>query len=105
MGLYYALLFPFYVIKKLFFSDKNKIISFSLTSVLYTIFYALTTIMINGIFYLPWIRRKNLKDVFNRIFPINRGIFEDKVATFWCMVNIFIKLKNKIQNLKNLYPK
>ena len=102
MGLYYALLFPFYVIKKLFFSDKNKIISFSLTSVLYTIFYALTTIMINGIIYLPWIRRKNLKDVFNRIFPINRGIFEDKVATFWCMVNIFIKLKEKFGN-QNLF--
>ncbi|GAA6026409.1 hypothetical protein JCM8202_005056 [Rhodotorula sphaerocarpa] len=28
-----------------------------------------------------------------RIFPFARGIFEDKVANFWCMLNVVIKLR------------
>ncbi|RNA16519.1 dolichyl pyrophosphate Man9 c2 alpha-1-3-glucosyltransferase, partial [Brachionus plicatilis] len=28
-----------------------------------------------------------------RIFPINRGLFEDKVANFWCSLSPFIKVK------------
>jgi alpha-1,3-glucosyltransferase len=28
-----------------------------------------------------------------RIFPFNRGIFEDKVANFWCASNIVVKWK------------
>jgi len=32
--------------------------------------------------------------VLSRIFPIWRGIFEDKVATFWCTLNIIYKIKN-----------
>jgi alpha-1,3-glucosyltransferase len=30
-----------------------------------------------------------------RIFPFARGIFEDKVANFWCALNIIVKLKNQ----------
>jgi alpha-1,3-glucosyltransferase len=29
-----------------------------------------------------------------RIFPFARGLFEDKVANFWCAANVFVKLKN-----------
>jgi len=28
-----------------------------------------------------------------RIFPFSRGLFEDKVANFWCTLNIVVKLK------------
>ena len=28
-----------------------------------------------------------------RVFPFSRGLFEDKVANFWCSLNVFIKLK------------
>ena len=92
MGLYYALLFPFYVLKKLFFSETKKNY---LISILYIILYGIITVLINGMIYYPWIKSSKLKDVFNRIFPVKRGIFEDKVATFWCVLNVFIKL-NKI---------
>ena len=95
MGLYYALVFPFYVIKKLFFSEDKKNIFISL---LLIIIYGIATVFINGIIYWPWIKNDKLKDVFNRIFPVKRGIFEDKVATFWCILNIFIKLNKKFKN-------
>lgn len=29
----------------------------------------------------------------HRVFPFARGIFEDKVANFWCTVNVVIKLR------------
>ena len=34
-----------------------------------------------------------LKQVLVRIFPLNRGLFEDKVSNVWCTVNVFYKLK------------
>jgi alpha-1,3-glucosyltransferase len=30
----------------------------------------------------------------HRIFPFARGLFEDKVANFWCALNVVIKLRN-----------
>ncbi|GMM38424.1 dolichyl-P-Glc:Man(9)GlcNAc(2)-PP-dolichol alpha-1,3-glucosyltransferase [Saccharomycopsis crataegensis] len=36
----------------------------------------------------------NLKQSILRIFPFNRGIFEDKVANFWCTTNTLVKYKN-----------
>ncbi|XP_040582573.1 probable dolichyl pyrophosphate Man9GlcNAc2 alpha-1,3-glucosyltransferase [Lepeophtheirus salmonis] len=36
---------------------------------------------------------KSLKQVIFRIFPLARGVFEDKVANFWCSLNLFIKVK------------
>ncbi len=32
-------------------------------------------------------------DPITRIFPFNRGIFEDKVANFWCATNVVVKWK------------
>ncbi|KXI40195.1 UNVERIFIED_CONTAM: hypothetical protein ACS92_03750 [Bacillus cereus] len=28
-----------------------------------------------------------------RVFPFDRGIFEDKVANFWCATNVIIKYR------------
>lgn len=30
----------------------------------------------------------------HRIFPLARGLFEDKVANFWCAANVLIKFRN-----------
>jgi len=32
-------------------------------------------------------------DVGKRVFPVARGLFEDKVANFWCATNVIIKWK------------
>ena len=98
MGLYYTIVFPLYVLKKLFFSGEKNFKKYFI-SFLYIIFYGITAILINGIIYWPWVGNNKLKDVFNRIFPVKRGIFEDKVATFWCVLNIFIKLKKFENNI------
>ncbi|KAI3380677.1 hypothetical protein SNEBB_004450 [Seison nebaliae] len=34
-----------------------------------------------------------LKIIINRIFPIQRSLFEDKVSNFWFLISIFVKLK------------
>lgn len=41
--------------------------------------------------YYPIIQQ--LAQVIHRVFPFARGLFEDKVANFWCALNIVVKLK------------
>jgi len=80
MALYYALPFAFYVIGKLFqkttnynFCKRIIVISF------YTLVYGAITILSIFIIWSPWILSHTHDDVLKRIFPIWRGIFEDKV--------------------------
>lgn len=42
--------------------------------------------------YYPLVAQ--LVQVIHRVFPFARGLFEDKVANFWCALNVVIKLKN-----------
>lgn len=42
-------------------------------------------------FYYPVVEQ--LVQMVHRIFPFARGLFEDKVANFWCALNLVIKLK------------
>ncbi len=41
--------------------------------------------------YYPIIQQ--LTQMIHRVFPFARGLFEDKVANFWCALNVIIKLK------------
>ena len=105
MGLYYAIPFPLYVLKKMFFNKaKNNESSNTLLSIICLGLYGIITIITNVIIYLPWLKDKKMGDVFSRIFPVHRGIYEDKVATFWCTLNIFFKLNQhfKIDHLIKL---
>ncbi|TBU44475.1 glucosyltransferase [Dichomitus squalens] len=47
------------------------------------------------ILFLPWLPPfAPLRAILNpitRIFPFNRGLFEDKVANFWCATNVVLK--------------
>lgn len=43
-------------------------------------------------YYYPVVEQ--LIQMVHRIFPFARGLFEDKVANFWCAANILIKLRN-----------
>jgi alpha-1,3-glucosyltransferase len=42
-------------------------------------------------FYYPVVEQ--LVQMVHRVFPFARGLFEDKVANFWCALNILIKLR------------
>jgi alpha-1,3-glucosyltransferase len=41
--------------------------------------------------YFPIIQQ--LAQMIHRVFPFARGLFEDKVANFWCALNVVIKLR------------
>uniref|UniRef100_A0A7E4W1K7 Alpha-1,3-glucosyltransferase n=1 Tax=Panagrellus redivivus TaxID=6233 RepID=A0A7E4W1K7_PANRE len=38
-----------------------------------------------------------LKQAIHRLFPFARGIFEDKVANFWCSLNVVYKIKDRFE--------
>lgn len=38
--------------------------------------------------------QKAVEAIFTRIFPIRRGIFEDKVASFWCVLHNLYKINS-----------
>ncbi|EHY59847.1 Glucosyltransferase-like protein [Exophiala dermatitidis] len=42
-----------------------------------------------------------LSQVIHRVFPFARGLFEDKVANFWCFTNTFYKLR-KLEGIVDL---
>ena len=44
-------------------------------------------------FLPPFAPLAAILDPIKRIFPFSRGIFEDKVATFWCASNVLFKWK------------
>jgi alpha-1,3-glucosyltransferase len=49
-------------------------------------------ILTNALLWYPWLSSKeHFQSVIQRIFPIRRGLFEDKVASFWCVFNNFYK--------------
>ncbi|XP_037959960.1 probable dolichyl pyrophosphate Man9GlcNAc2 alpha-1,3-glucosyltransferase isoform X1 [Teleopsis dalmanni] len=93
MELYHSIPFFVYLLKVSFSQNsfKNKIITF--------IKIAVTVLATFVILWLPWIYSINsVLTVLRRLFPLARGVFEDKVANFWCSLHTFLKLKNYISN-------
>lgn len=43
------------------------------------------------ILFSPWLLTGTILDPITRIFPFNRGLFEDKVANFWCASDVVLK--------------
>lgn len=44
--------------------------------------------------WLPFLtEREHALQVVRRLFPVDRGLFEDKVANIWCSLNVFLKIK------------
>ncbi|KAF0332128.1 putative dolichyl pyrophosphate Man9GlcNAc2 alpha-1,3-glucosyltransferase [Colletotrichum sp. SAR11_59] len=51
----------------------------------------LTDILDTNAVYYPVVEQ--LVQMVHRIFPFARGLFEDKVANFWCALNVVVKLR------------
>ena len=67
--------------------------------VLRAIGFGLVFALTVGILWYPWIKetlvgdpKLGINSVLARIFPLRRGLFEDKVASFWCVLNNFVKV-------------
>jgi alpha-1,3-glucosyltransferase len=56
------------------------------------LFQGLTRYLDTEASYYPVVEQ--LVQMIHRIFPFARGLFEDKVANFWCALNVVIKIKN-----------
>ena len=55
--------------------------------------YGATTIACFMLIWSPYLISGNWQQVMKRIFPIKRGLWEDKVSNFWLFVNLFIKVR------------
>ncbi|KAK3695101.1 ALG6, ALG8 glycosyltransferase family-domain-containing protein [Podospora appendiculata] len=55
------------------------------------LFQGLTDYIATDAFYYPVVEQ--LVQMIHRVFPFARGLFEDKVANFWCALNVVFKLK------------
>uniref|UniRef100_A0A7G3AJJ0 Alpha-1,3-glucosyltransferase n=1 Tax=Lutzomyia longipalpis TaxID=7200 RepID=A0A7G3AJJ0_LUTLO len=99
MSLYHALPFFFYLLAKCLPGGRNKLsISDALGRLLRI---GVIVIVTFTLLWLPWLRDvDDLKQVLVRVFPINRGLFEDKVANFWCTFNTIFKFKDAIPKEK-----
>lgn len=110
MALYYAPFIFFYILSKLFtpkFSRKQSLfttlttfnipkliligITIIITIIVILLPFIITPILNNEISIIPSL----LQQIITRMFPFQRGLFEDKVANFWCTSNLIIKY-NKI---------
>lgn len=56
------------------------------------------------IYLLPfiWFHPDSILQIVYRVFPFNRGLFEDKVANFWCTTNILIKYREILTDASQL---
>ncbi|KAI5962618.1 ALG6 [Candida pseudojiufengensis] len=92
MGLYYSIFIFFYILSQL--KNLKQLIT-----------VGLTVIITQLVFILPFLLQTDFKTQINqiiiRIFPFNRGLFEDKVSNFWCISNIILKYKSFL-NLNQL---
>ncbi|XP_070563337.1 dolichyl pyrophosphate Man9GlcNAc2 alpha-1,3-glucosyltransferase-like [Ptychodera flava] len=89
MELYHALPFFCYLLGKCLRSEKE--------NWLWKLIKIGTVVIATFILcWLPFVSDVQVaQQVLNRLFPVARGVFEDKVSNFWCTISIIIKLKSK----------
>lgn len=112
MALYYSPFIFFFIFSKLF--TPSKTFSKTLASFKFgkLIVVGLSVLLTTTVSVLPFILSSRtpseavelVKQILIRMFPFERGLFEDKVANFWCTSNLVIKYNTMFTNgqLKNL---
>uniref|UniRef100_A0A8D8M0W9 Alpha-1,3-glucosyltransferase n=1 Tax=Cacopsylla melanoneura TaxID=428564 RepID=A0A8D8M0W9_9HEMI len=88
MELYHALPFFFYYLGCLYKTRSIPLLFKLGTSVVATF----------SVLWFPFLNMSQFKQIIHRIFPIYRGVFEDKVANFWCSANVLYKFKTQFTN-------
>ncbi|KAM6305896.1 dolichyl pyrophosphate Man9GlcNAc2 alpha-1,3-glucosyltransferase [Aegotheles albertisi] len=54
-----------------------------------------TVVVSFAVCWLPFCTdMEQIMQVLRRLFPIDRGLFEDKVANIWCSLTVIVKIKN-----------
>lgn len=97
MALYYALPIFFYILSDCF---TNR--SF-FKGALRVVFIGSIVISTFIICWLPFLQHGEWKQVLKRIFPFERGVFEDYVASFWCTIHPMLNfVKRRILKGENI---
>lgn len=91
ISLYYSLPFFVFILSKCrSYNIDGKFLYFKSLKNLFLI--GIVTILSFLLLWFPFFQSiDDAKHVISRIFPVNRGIFEDKVATFWCVSSVIFK--------------
>jgi alpha-1,3-glucosyltransferase len=86
MALYYAPAVFAFLLGKCFRTPRGWLLFIQL---------GLTVIVVFGIHLLPFTESwETFRQVFIRIFPVSRGLYEDKVANIWCALSVLVKLRD-----------
>lgn len=95
MSLYYAPAFFFVLLAKSVRHPAG-VISFTSFSRLFQI--GLVVLATFAVCWSPFLLQNDplaqVSQIFYRIFPVARGLYEDKVANFWCSISPIFKLQN-----------
>ncbi|KAF2076732.1 hypothetical protein CYY_001989 [Polysphondylium violaceum] len=95
MSLYYAPAFFFY----LFFSNLNlSSLSKIKQSFVNILLIGIVVILSFVLCWLPFLSIEQSSQVLHRLFPFARGLYEDKVANFWCSISILVNLKKLLSH-------
>lgn len=93
MELYHALPFFFYLLGKCWRKDTYQESLIKLSTIAGTVILSFIVV------WAPYLESFSLfSQVLNRIFPIDRGLFEDKVASVWCCLSVLVKFKTLLGN-------
>lgn len=93
MELYHALPIFFYLLGKSMKEDSYRNVVIKLVTI------GGSVLLTFAIVWSPYlVSLSDFTQVLNRVFPINRGLFEDKVASIWCSLSVLIKFKNIFEN-------
>uniref|UniRef100_A0A3P9AJP2 Alpha-1,3-glucosyltransferase n=1 Tax=Esox lucius TaxID=8010 RepID=A0A3P9AJP2_ESOLU len=96
MELYHSLPFFCYLLGKCFKQGMGLCINGN--------FIAVTVLVTFTLCWLPFLTDPGqVLQVLHRLFPVGRGLFEDKVANTWCSLNVLIKIKTILSTDTQLY--
>ncbi len=90
MSLYYAPVFFFYLLGKSIAQARHN----NTWWIAKVLAIGIVVLASFALCWQPFLRDKDIAlQVLSRMFPVGRGLFEDKVANFWCTISPFVKLK------------
>lgn len=90
MLMYYALAIFAFLVSRMFRLYKGR---GAMAAGLYAAKILATIITISCLIFAPWLMDGELlRGMLVRLFPISRGLYEDKVANVWCSVSVLFKV-------------
>lgn len=96
IALYYSLVFFIWLLKKCYMKHVCLIVYRYAQSLTHLFHIGLTVLLTFILLFLPFLLTPSPIDsvihVIHRMFPWARGLFEDKVASFWCTLNNVVKI-------------